>query len=410
VSLADVPLLFVLAGLVFYVVLAGPDFGAAIWQVTAGEGERGDRLRDLGHEAMAPVWEANHVWLIFVLTVLWTAYPTAFASIASTLSAPLFIAGLGIVVRGAAYALRAGTRGAGEVRRIDMASAVSSVLTPFALGAALGAIVSGRVPVGNAAGSLVTSWLNPTSLVIGLLAIATSAYLAAVYLCGDAVRLGEHELVEPLRRRAVGAGLVAGALAVVGLVVLREDSYPIFHGLVRGDGVPALVCSAIAGVATLGLVWARRFEPARVTAAAAVAATVVGWALAQQPELLPGLSIHQAAAPRATLVAVIVAVVAGGAIVFPSLVLLFRLTLGGTLRGGGAGAAETESDPTRPRGLLSASRHGLLVRAAGACLVAGFGLLTVLDAGWAHALGVAALLGFLLLGFLALLPAELWES
>ncbi|MEP6952623.1 MAG: cytochrome d ubiquinol oxidase subunit II [Solirubrobacteraceae bacterium] len=406
-SLADVPLLFVLAGLVFYIVLAGPDFGAAIWQLTARRDGRGDRLRDLGHEAMAPVWEANHVWLIFVLTVLWTAYPVAFGSIASTLSVPLFLAGLGIVVRGAAYALRAGTTGVGEARRIDMASALSSVLTPFALGAALGGIVSGRVPVGNAAGSLVTSWLNPTSVLTGLLAVVTSAYLAAVFLSADAVRMGDDDLAAPMRRRALGAGLVAGALSAAGLLVLREDAYPVFDGLVHGAGLPALMASAVAGVATLGLVVARRYEPARYTAAAAVAAIVAGWALAQQPELLPGLTIDDAAAPRATLVAVTIAVLGGGAIVFPSLVLLFRLTLGGTLRGGGAGAAEAVAPG--PRALLGASRHGLLVRAAGACLIAGFGLLTVLDAGWAHALGVAVLLGFVLLGFLALLPAELWE-
>jgi cytochrome d ubiquinol oxidase subunit II len=408
-SLADVPLLFVLAGLIFYIVLAGPDFGAATWQLTARQDDEGDRLRDLGHEAMAPVWEANHVWLIFVLTVLWTTYPTAFGSIASTLCVPLFLAGLGIVVRGAAYALRAGTTGMGEARRIDTASALSSVLTPFALGAALGGIVSGRVPVGNAAGSLVTSWLNPTSAVTGLLAIVTSAYLAAVFLCGDAVRLGMDDLAAPMRRRALGAGLVAGALAVLGLVVLHEDAYPVYDGLVRGAGLPALVVSAVAGVATMALVWLRRFEPARVSAALAVAAIVVGWALAQQPELLPGLTIHQAAAPRATLVAVIIAVLAGGAIVFPSLALLFRLTLGGTLRGGGAARA-AEADVPGPRALLGASRHGLLVRAAGACLIAGFGLLTVLEAGWAHALGVLALLGFIVLGFLACLPAELTQS
>ncbi|MDP9346269.1 MAG: cytochrome d ubiquinol oxidase subunit II [Actinomycetota bacterium] len=404
-SLADVPLLFVLAGLVFYIVLAGPDFGAAIWQLTARRDEQGDRLRDLGHEAMAPVWEANHVWLIFVLTVLWTTYPTAFGSIASTLAVPLFIAGLGIVVRGAAYALRAGTSGLREQRSVDTASALSSVLTPFALGAALGGIVSGRVPVGNAAGSLVTSWLNPTSALTGLLAVVTSGYLAAVFLCADAVRLGEGDLVAPMRRRALGAGLAAGALSAAGLLVLREDAYPIYDGLVHGSGLPALIASGVAGVATLGLVVVRRFEPARYTAAAAVAAIVVGWALAQQPELLPGLTIHAAAAPRATLVAVIIAVLAGGALVFPSLALLFRLTLGGTLRGGGATASGTVAPG--PRALLDASRHGLLVRAAGACLIAGFGLLTVLDAGWAHALGVAALLGFILLGFLALLPAEL---
>jgi len=138
VSLDDVPMIFILVGLIFYVVLAGPDFGAAIWQVSAPRDERGERLRDLAHDAMGPVWEANHVWLIFVLTVMWTSYPVAFGSIASTLCVALFLAGLGIVVRGAAYALRAGTHTLREQVRIDDASAISSVLTPFALGAAVG--------------------------------------------------------------------------------------------------------------------------------------------------------------------------------------------------------------------------------------------------------------------------------
>jgi cytochrome d ubiquinol oxidase subunit II len=412
VSLADVPMLFILGGLVFYVALAGPDFGAAIWQVTAGRDERGARLRDLAHDAMAPVWEANHVWLIFVLTVMWTSYPVAFGSIASTLSVALFLAGLGIVVRGAAYALRTGTRTLAEQRRIDTASAISSVLTPFALGAAIGGVASGRVPVGNAAGDLLSSWINPTSLVTGAIAVVTAAYLAAVFLSADAVRLGEHELAEAFRRRALGSGLVAGALAAGGLVVLHRDAYRIYHGLVEGRGLPALIVSALAGAATLALVVARRFEPARYSASVAVAAIVVGWALAQAPRLLPGLTIHQAAASHDTLVAIVIAVLAGGLLVFPSLALLFRLTLGGTLRGGGPPARATAAgeEVRTPRGIVAASAQGLLVRAALACLVAGFGLLTVLNPGWAHALGVIALFGFIVLGFLAVLPRELAEA
>src|SRR3954463_15661715 len=146
--LYNLPLIFVLIGLVLYVVLAGADFGAGIWQIGAGRGEDGVRLRELDHDAMAPVWEANHVWLIFVLTVTWTAYPTAFGSIASTLSVALFLAGLGIIVRGAAYALRTGTTTERQMRRINRASAAASVITPFCLGAAIGGIASGRVPVG----------------------------------------------------------------------------------------------------------------------------------------------------------------------------------------------------------------------------------------------------------------------
>src|SRR3979411_1338439 len=125
----ELPLLFALVGLALYTVLAGADFGAGVWQVAAGRGPGGERLRDHAHHAIAPVWEANHVWLIFVLTVVWTAYPEAFGSIASTLSIPLFIAGLGIVFRGAMYALRTGVRSQRESRTIDTVFAVSSLLT-----------------------------------------------------------------------------------------------------------------------------------------------------------------------------------------------------------------------------------------------------------------------------------------
>src|SRR6266550_6083159 len=195
--LADVPLIILLVGLAAYAVLGGADFGAGFW----------------------PVWETNHVWLIFVLVICWTAYPTAFASIASTLSVPLFIAGIGIIMRGTAYALRSGTRTLREQRRIEVGFAISSILTPFALGAVIGGIASGRVPVGNAKGDLATSWLNETSIFIGVLAVATAAYLAAVYLAADAVRVGRSDLADAFRTRALGTGVVAGALALAGLPI-----------------------------------------------------------------------------------------------------------------------------------------------------------------------------------------------
>ena len=151
-ALTAVPLFFVLVGLTCYIVLAGADFGAAIWQITAPQTREGRRIRDFAHNVMAPVWEANHVWLIFVLTVTWTAYPAAFGSIASTLSIALIVAALGIVIRGAAYAVSAGTSGPRQVRDLDFVSAISSIVTPFALGACVGGIASGRVPYGNARG------------------------------------------------------------------------------------------------------------------------------------------------------------------------------------------------------------------------------------------------------------------
>jgi len=398
--LSSLPLVFVLAGVVLYAVLAGADLGAGFWQLFAGRGPHGEEIREHAHHSMAPVWEANHVWLIFVLTVFWTAYPTAFGSIASTLAIPLFLAGIGIVFRGAAYALRAGAATARELGVIDTVFSLSSILTPFALGAMVGGIATGRVPVGNAAGERFSSWLNSTSILVGALAVATSAYLAAVYLAADAARRNERDLERAFRVRALAAGVVAGALALVGIIVVRGDARALYDELVSGRALPAVIVSALAGLATLALVYRRRFEAARYSAALAVAAVVAGWALAQWPTILPGLDVRHAAAPHDTLVAVVIAVLGGGAIVFPSLALLFRLTLAGRF---------DESPPPSaapPAHGRPGPKPALLVRIAVACLIVGFGLLTIADAGWAHALGATALFAFMVSGFLALVPAE----
>jgi cytochrome bd ubiquinol oxidase subunit II len=413
VTLSTVPLLFVLIGLTFYIVLAGADFGAAIWQITAPQTPDGRRIRDFAHNVMAPVWEANHVWLIFVLTVTWTAYPAAFGSIASTLSIALILAALGIVIRGAAYAVSAGTSSPRQAHDLDVVSALSSIVTPFALGACLGGIASGRVPYGNAQGDLLSSWLNPTSAIVGVLAIAISAYLAAVYLCDDAQRRGQHDLVAPYRRRALGAGTVAGLLAVAGLAVLHHDAHPLYRELIAGPGLPAVIVSAASGVTALGLVLHRHFQRARYAAALAVAAIVAGWALAQQPQLLPGLTVDQAAAPRDTLIAIIIAVAGGGLILFPCLLVLLRLSIAGRLGydadadGDGDGAAAEPGDgPVRtPR--LRPARAG---RLATACLIGGLGFLTIAEAGWAHAIGVTMLLAALVLGLAAAAPALLEDE
>jgi cytochrome d ubiquinol oxidase subunit II len=401
--LYELPLVFALIGLAFYTVLAGADFGAGWWQLTAGKGPDAASIRDHAHQAMGPVWEANHVWLIFVLTVVWTAYPSAFGSIASTLSIPLFIAAVGIIFRGTAYALRAGASTPRELRAIDTVFALSSILTPFALGTAVGGVASRRVPVGNAAGDQFSSWLNPTSVLIGVLAVATAAYLAAVFLCADAARLGETTLERKFRTRALAAGLVSGAIALGGVAVLRSDAQPLYHRLVEGRGLIGLISSIIAGSATLALVWWRRYEASRYSAAFAVAAIIVGWALAQSPVFLKGLTVREAAAGRDTLVAVTVAVLAGGAILFPSLALLFRLVLGGDLGRGESAVGR----PTQPRSVIAALAPGLLPRLAVACLVAGIGFTTIADAAWAHALGVSCLLAFIVVAFPAALPPDL---
>jgi cytochrome bd ubiquinol oxidase subunit II len=398
-ALAEVPAVLILVGLAAYVVFAGADFGAGLWYLLAGPGRRGRAIRDFSYHAMAPVWEANHVWLIFVLVVAWTAYPTAFGSIASTLALPLFVAAVGIILRGTAYALRSG---APQDRETEGATGfvfgASSILTPLALGAAVGAIASGRVPVGNAEGDLVTSWLNATSLLIGALAVATAGYLAAVYLAGDAVREGKPELARAFRVRALAMGLVAGALAVGGLVVLREDSRPLFDGLTSGAGLAAVLVSALVGLVTLALVRAGRYEPARFSAALAVAAIVAGWGIAQSPDLLPGLTIEDAAAGRSTLWALLISIAAGLVILVPSLALLYGLVLRGRFDlGAPAGQEPPQPQATRgARGLAAAAVTLLVVGVA----------LTLFADGIALAIGVLSLVGFIALGAIEFLRPE----
>jgi cytochrome d ubiquinol oxidase subunit II len=387
--LADVPIVLILLGLAAYVVLAGADFGAGYWTLFSGGGRAGHAAtREHAHHAMGPVWEANHVWLIFVLVVCWTAYPVAFGSIMSTLSIPLFIAALGIILRGASYALRGQLDdGSPGQRAVERVFALSSILTPFALGTVVGGIASGRVPVGNAAGDPVTSWLNGTSLMIGALTVVFSAYLAAVYLAADARRLGERALERDFRVRALATGVAAGALALAGLFVVHHDAHPLWHGLTTGAGLAMVCVSVAAGVLTLALVAGSRFELARGSAALAVAAIVAGWAFAQEPRFLPGLTISQAAAGRSTLIALLIAVAAGAVILVPSLALLFHLFLHGHL------VPATEPRPAVPdRRYVENTRPGrTLAPVAGISLLAGIVLMVLLDSGWAHLVGVLCL-------------------
>jgi cytochrome d ubiquinol oxidase subunit II len=322
-----------LLALTGYAVLGGADFGAGFWDLTAGGAERGAPVRAMIKRAMSPVWEANHVWLIFLLVVLWTGFPEAFGSITSTLAIPLFVAALGIVLRGGAFALKGEAATIAEARALGATFALASVIVPFFLGAAVGAIAAGEVPVGNAAGDAWSSWTGATSIMVGLLAVATGAHLAAVFLGADARRAGEAELVHAFRRRALGSGVVAGALALVGLLVLRSDVRSLFDDLTSGAGLACVLLSGAAGLVTLWLEWRERFEVARYTAATAVTAIVAGWAVAQQPYLLPpDLTVEQAAAPNATLVALLVSTALGMLILVPALAWLFRLALSGRIR------------------------------------------------------------------------------
>ncbi|WP_113700050.1 cytochrome d ubiquinol oxidase subunit II [Nonomuraea lactucae] len=325
-------------GLTAYVLFGGADFGGGVWDLLAGGPEGGRRQRELIEHSIGPVWEANHVWLIFVIVLLWTGVPPVFASVASTLYIPLTLAALGVIARGSAFAFRKVSTELWQRRLFGAAFAFSSVVTPFFLGTVAGGVASGRVPPGIAAGDLITSWANPTSAVAGALAVGTAAYLAAVYLTRDAQRTGQDDLAEQFRRRGLAAGLVVGVLSAAGLIVLRADAPLLFAELVAGRALPFLVLSVAAGLASLALLWIRAYLAVRVSAALAVTGLLWGWGVGQYPELLPGLTVEEAAANGTVLAATLGSLAVGALLLLPSLWWLYatfqREHVGGERAGG----------------------------------------------------------------------------
>ena len=341
--LAEIPAILILVGIAAYIVLAGADFGAPFWTLTA-RGERAEEIRQQTHRSMAPVWEANHVWLIFVLVVCWTAYPEVFGSLFSTLWIPLLLAALGIVLRATSYVV------GGEADRpvVVWISTASSLLAPFFLGTVIGAIAGGTVPLGNAAGDPITSWLNPISITVGILAVIFCAYLAAVYLAADANRSGRPDLADAFRTRAIAAGVVSGLVAVAGLLVMGTDDSSIYDGLVSGGGLVAVIISGMAGIGAIGLLVARKFSGARVAAALATAAVVAGWGLAQSPDILPGLTIDEAAAPDNVIIALLFAIGVGLLVLVPSIALLYGLVLEGRFDPATGDGGPQAGSPVKP--------------------------------------------------------------
>ncbi len=327
-----------LAGIVLYGVFGGADFGTGLWDLTAGGAQRGSRPRALIDHAIGPVWEANHTWLIFCLVVLWSGFPQAFAAIMTTLYVPLGIAAFGIVLRGSGFAFRKVSMRTAEQRLNGIAFAASSVLTPFCFGAVAGGIASGRVPSAGH-GDAVTSWLNPTGVLGGVLAVLTCGYLAAIFLIAEAHREQDGDLERWSRRRAVFAAVAAGVTAVIGLFVLDADAHRLWVQLLH-TGWPLVAVSALAGVAALltTAVPSLRTRPAlvRPLGALAVAAVLAGWGVAQYPYLLgTHLGLRAAAAPHATMVALGVVTVLAVVLVVPSFAWLLWLTHRGVLSDSG---------------------------------------------------------------------------
>jgi cytochrome bd ubiquinol oxidase subunit II len=325
VSKADAVAGVLWVGVTAYAVFGGADFGAGFWSLAAGGGDRGRRARELVAWAIGPVWEANHVWLIFVLVVLWTGFSEAFGSIFSTLFIPLSLAALGIVLRGAGFAFHGTARRLRGREAAERLFGLSSLLTPFFMGTVVGAVAAGRVPVGNATGDPVTSWLNPLSLLIGALFVATSAYLAAVFLISDARRAGAADLERYFSARALAAAVAAGVLAIGGIIELRADARYVYDGL-TGDGLPLVIVSLLCGAAVLIMLARGARRGARPLAVGAVVAVVWGWGVAQHPYLLPTqLTIDDGAAPSATLTSVLIVFGVAVVLVLPAIGLLYTL-------------------------------------------------------------------------------------
>ncbi|MFE2579260.1 cytochrome d ubiquinol oxidase subunit II [Streptomyces sp. NPDC059378] len=310
----------------------GTDYGAGFWDLTAGGTERGRRPRWLIDHAMEPVWEVNNVWLIFVLVIMWTGFPVFFQQVFTTMWLPLALAAVGIVLRGAGFALRKPARRLAGRRLYGAVFAVSSLLTPFFLGAAAGGVASGRVTATTTAST--DAWANPTSLLFGLLAIATTATLGAVFLAADARRFGAPDLDRYFRLRALGALAAVAVLAVVTLFVTHGDAPHVWHGLTHGVGLVFVVVAVLATLATAGLLVRPSGAWSRVAAVGVVASAVIAWGMAQRPYLIPtSLTVAEGAGASAALRWLGLITLVAVLLVFPAVALLYWLDTHGELEG-----------------------------------------------------------------------------
>jgi cytochrome d ubiquinol oxidase subunit II len=340
-AIAVATILFVV--IAAYALFGGADFGGGIWDLLAGGAEHGSAPRELIDESITPVWEANHVWLIFILVLLWTAFPPAFAAIMTALFVPLSLSLLGIVLRGAGFAFR---HTAQRLRMQELTGAMfaaASLITPFFMGTVVGAVVTGQVPV-HPAGNVLAAWTSPTAILTGFLFVAACAYISAVFLVPEARQRGRADLVRYFAWRATAAGVLTGALAGGTFYELSASAPRAFDRL-TGIALPLVAISIAAGIAVLALLWLRWYHALalRVTAATAVATVVWGWGLAQYPYLIPrSLSLAAGSAPNASLVAEFVVAGLAVLLVAPGFALLYYLQQRRLLT-----AAETDADVRR---------------------------------------------------------------
>jgi cytochrome bd ubiquinol oxidase subunit II len=318
-----------------YVLTGGADFGGGVWDLFA-TGVRRQRQRDLIADSIAPIWEANHVWLIVVVVVLFTAFPAAFSTLATVLHIPLTIMLIGIVLRGSAFVFR--SYGPYGRNRWGLAFAIASLITPVLLGSIIGSIATGAVAdaadkigaAGRFTEVFVTPWAAPFPAAIGFFALALFAFLAATYLTLDA---HDEELREDFRTRALTAAGAVFICAAMALVLAHSAAPRVAIGVVGALLLQAATASA--AVTAIAALWLRHYRLARIAAAAQVSLILWGWLIAQYPYLIPpALTIRDAAAPTVTLRLLAVGLAAGAAILLPSLRYMLRTFKVGPPEGG----------------------------------------------------------------------------
>ena len=307
-----------------YALFAGADLGGGIWDLLAGGDQRGAAPRAEIDASVTPVWEANHVWIIFGLVVFWTGFPSAFGAVMTALFVPLALSLLGIVLRGVGFAFRHEAERLSTKRLYGAMFAASSLITPFFLGTVVGAVATGAVPA-NPGGNVFSAWTSPTAVVTGVLFVATCAYISGIYLVADCDRRGRPDMARYFRRRALAAGMAAGMLAAINLVLLR-DSAPYLWDRLLGPALPAVVVSVVGGIAALVLLPTNRPHLLRGAAALAVAGVVAGWGVAQYPWILPGaLTLAQGSAPLSTQLALFAVLGLAVLLVLPAFAWLYWL-------------------------------------------------------------------------------------
>jgi cytochrome bd ubiquinol oxidase subunit II len=326
VLLPELIALIIVVALTAYVLMAGADFGGGVWDLFA-RGPRQREQRALIAEAITPIWEANHVWLIFVVVLLFTCFPPVFSRLSVTLHIPLTLLLVGIVLRGAAFTFRAyDDRKDAAQRTWGTIFSVASLVTPVLLGVCVGAVAGERVlpPQGSFADAFVWPWLTPFALAVGGLTLALFAFLAAVYLTLEAKDVA---LCEDFRARALIAAATVFVMAGLALLLSHPAAPRVREGLTTSPwAVPLHINTGIAALVAIGALWRRRYRVARIAAGAQATLILWGWAIGQYPFLVPpDLTISEAAAPEATLRLVLIAVAAGALVLVPSLVYLFRV-------------------------------------------------------------------------------------